>query len=178
MSYIDNSCKLCSSIELELLKRNYIIRGSLVYFIDSTQGTKDETIDWSHGKQLFELCQQKYEPLWIEGGNHCDLESYTQYMKHLKMFVTAIEKMPSNSAKIELGTGTSGLFEEPCTSSDRSDISGEIVNSGREKRRMSTGSRERPRKNTGRRERTRKSVDFCENIKDGGVEKPRKSIDR
>ncbi|KAF3329728.1 alpha/beta hydrolase domain-containing protein 17C-like protein [Carex littledalei] len=142
-------------------------------------GTDDDTIDWSHGKQLFELCHQKYEPLWIEGGNHCNLESYPQYIKHLKMFVTAIEKMPSNSAKIELGTGTSGLFEAPRTNSDRSDISREIVNSDRrEKRRMSTGCRERPRNNTGRRERTRKSVDFCENIKDGGVEKPRKSIDR
>lgn len=147
--------------------------------MDSTQGTNDDTVDWSHGKQLFELCQQKYEPLWIEGGSHCNLELYPQYMKHLKRFVTAMEKMPSNFAKIELDAGTSGLFEASRASFERSDISTKIISSDRrERRRMSTGCRERPRRSTDRKERTRKSVDFCENIGDGSVEKPRKSIDR
>jgi abhydrolase domain-containing protein 17 len=144
-----------------------------------TQGTNDDTVDWSHGKQLYELCQQKYEPLWIEGGNHCNLELYPQYIKHLKRFVTAIKKMPPNFAKIELSTGTSGLFEAPRTSSERLDTSMKIISSDRrERRRMSTGCRDRRRHSTDRRERMRKSVDFCENIRDGEVEKPRKSIDR
>ncbi|KAA8542197.1 hypothetical protein F0562_023349 [Nyssa sinensis] len=37
-------------------------------------GTSDDVVDCSHGKQLWELCQEKYEPLWLKGGNHCDLE--------------------------------------------------------------------------------------------------------
>ncbi|KAI9379604.1 hypothetical protein POPTR_017G117633v4 [Populus trichocarpa] len=31
-------------------------------------GTSDEVVDYSHGKQLWELCKEKYEPLWINGG--------------------------------------------------------------------------------------------------------------
>ncbi|XP_068643473.1 uncharacterized protein [Aristolochia californica] len=37
-------------------------------------GTADEVVDCSHGKQLWEHCKEKYEPLWIKGGNHCNLE--------------------------------------------------------------------------------------------------------
>ncbi|KAJ3707506.1 hypothetical protein LUZ61_011211 [Rhynchospora tenuis] len=142
-------------------------------------GKKDDTIDWSHGKQLYELCQQKYEPLWIEEGNHCDLELYPEYIKHLENFVKAIEMMPPDFAKTETSTGTLGLFEKPRTSSDRSDISRKVVSfDRRERRRMSTGYRERPRHSTDGRHRMRKSVDFSENSGDGVVNKPRKSIDR
>uniref|UniRef100_A0A7N0TJZ8 Serine aminopeptidase S33 domain-containing protein n=1 Tax=Kalanchoe fedtschenkoi TaxID=63787 RepID=A0A7N0TJZ8_KALFE len=55
-------------------------------------GTADEVVDWSHGKKLWELCQVRYEPLWIKGGNHCDLEVYPEYLKHLKKFVATIER--------------------------------------------------------------------------------------
>ncbi|KAF3647922.1 putative F-box/kelch-repeat protein-like [Capsicum annuum] len=55
-------------------------------------GTADDVVDFSHGKQLFDLCKQKYDPLWVEGGNHCDLELYPEYIKHLKKFISAIEK--------------------------------------------------------------------------------------
>ncbi|CAN4081656.1 unnamed protein product [Withania somnifera] len=54
-------------------------------------GTADDVVDFSHGKQLFDLCKQKYDPLWVEGGNHCDLELYPEYIKHLKKFISAIE---------------------------------------------------------------------------------------
>ncbi|GJN15886.1 hypothetical protein PR202_gb02831 [Eleusine coracana subsp. coracana] len=37
-------------------------------------GTNDDVVDCSHGKRLWELSQQKYEPLWIEGGDHSNLE--------------------------------------------------------------------------------------------------------
>ncbi|KAL6545648.1 hypothetical protein OROGR_009522 [Orobanche gracilis] len=59
-------------------------------------GTADDDVDYSHGKRLHELSQEKYEPLWIKGGNHCDLELYPEYIKHLKKFVSAVEKPPSN----------------------------------------------------------------------------------
>ncbi|KAJ8549968.1 hypothetical protein K7X08_033675 [Anisodus acutangulus] len=55
-------------------------------------GTADDVVDCSHGKQLFDLCKQKYDPLWVEGGNHCDLELYPEYIKHLKKFLSTIEK--------------------------------------------------------------------------------------
>ncbi|KAK9276703.1 hypothetical protein L1049_006239 [Liquidambar formosana] len=51
-------------------------------------GTDDEVVDCSHGKQLWELCKEKYEPLWIKGGNHCNLELYPEYLRHLKKFIS------------------------------------------------------------------------------------------
>ncbi|KAI8013392.1 Alpha/beta hydrolase domain-containing protein 17A [Camellia lanceoleosa] len=58
-------------------------------------GTSDEVVDCSHGKQLWELCKEKYEPLWLKGGNHCDLELYPDYIRHLKKFISTVEKSPS-----------------------------------------------------------------------------------
>lgn len=55
-------------------------------------GTADEVVDCSHGKQLWELCKEKYEPLWINGGGHCNLELYPEYIKHLKKFVLGLGK--------------------------------------------------------------------------------------
>ncbi|XP_006358060.1 alpha/beta hydrolase domain-containing protein 17B-like [Solanum tuberosum] len=55
-------------------------------------GTADEVVDCSHGKQLYELCKEKYEPLWINGGGHCNLELYPVYIKHLKKFVLGLGK--------------------------------------------------------------------------------------
>ncbi|XP_055803009.1 uncharacterized protein LOC129872156 [Solanum dulcamara] len=56
-------------------------------------GTADEVVDYSHGKQLWELCKEKYEPLWINGGGHCNLELYPEYIKHLKKFVLGLGKL-------------------------------------------------------------------------------------
>ncbi|CAI9112912.1 OLC1v1013421C2 [Oldenlandia corymbosa var. corymbosa] len=62
-------------------------------------GTADEVVDCSHGKQLWELCQQKYEPLWLKGGSHCNLELYPEYIRHLKKFVTYVEKPSTRNIK-------------------------------------------------------------------------------
>ncbi|XP_051117772.1 uncharacterized protein LOC127242323 [Andrographis paniculata] len=59
-------------------------------------GTADEVVDFSHGKQLWELCKEKYEPLWIKGGSHCDLELYPEYVRHLRKFVSTVERSPSH----------------------------------------------------------------------------------
>ncbi|KAG8662492.1 hypothetical protein MANES_01G112100v8 [Manihot esculenta] len=86
-------------------------------------GTADEVVDCSHGKQLWELCKEKYEPLWISGGGHCNLELYPEFIKHLKKFVLTIGKSktaPNGSKKttVELEnenkpseSGTSDTFE-------------------------------------------------------------------
>ncbi|CAN4088008.1 unnamed protein product [Withania somnifera] len=104
-------------------------------------GTSDEVVDCSHGKQLWELCQEKYEPLWLKGGTHCDLELYPEYIRHLKKFVSTVEKPPSQR----------NLSRK---SIDRPEQS-----------RKSTDCFEGPRKSTDRREKPRKSTDKPEKLK-------------
>ncbi|PKI69937.1 hypothetical protein CRG98_009812 [Punica granatum] len=60
-------------------------------------GTADEVVDCSHGKQLWELCKQKYDPVWISGGGHCNLELYPEYIKQLKKFVLSLNKTRTNT---------------------------------------------------------------------------------
>lgn len=57
------------------------------------QGTNDEIVDLSHGKRLWELSKDKYEPLWVKGGGHCNLETYPEYIKHLRKFINSMEKL-------------------------------------------------------------------------------------
>lgn len=133
-------------------------------------GTDDEVVDISHGKQLWELCREKYEPLWLKGGNHCNLELYPEYLIHLRKFISAIEKLPPRHSAKGLSPTTSSIEQ-------------------REKRRASTGQREKSRlKTEGRRysvsidqkEKSRKSVD--RNVKARNstdqLEKARNSFDR
>ncbi|KAH0871479.1 hypothetical protein HID58_078501 [Brassica napus] len=56
-------------------------------------GTKDEIVDFSHGKRLWELAKEKYDPLWVKGGGHCNLETYPEYIKHLRKYINAMEKL-------------------------------------------------------------------------------------
>ncbi|PRQ40539.1 putative serine aminopeptidase, S33, alpha/Beta hydrolase [Rosa chinensis] len=65
-------------------------------------GTEDDVVDISHGKQLWELSKDKYEPLWLKGGNHCNLELYPEYLRHLRKFISAIEKLPRHRNLTEL----------------------------------------------------------------------------
>ncbi|KMT18573.1 hypothetical protein BVRB_2g027060 [Beta vulgaris subsp. vulgaris] len=60
-------------------------------------GTSDEVVDSSHGKQLYELCKEKYEPLWLSGGGHCNLELYPEYIRHLKKYVSFLNKLKASS---------------------------------------------------------------------------------
>ncbi|XWS47852.1 hypothetical protein CRYUN_Cryun13aG0020800 [Craigia yunnanensis] len=98
--------------------------------------------------QLWELCQEKYEPLWVKGGNHCDLELYPEYARHLKKFISTVEKSPSrrndsrkSTGGIEQSRKNTDCFEAP-RSIDQSD-----------KARKSTDSRDKPRKCTYRPEK-------------------------
>ncbi|GMI88497.1 hypothetical protein like AT2G24320 [Hibiscus trionum] len=56
-------------------------------------GTNDDVVDWSHGKRLWELSKEKYSPLWIKGGGHCDLETFPEYFKYLRKFINEMEKI-------------------------------------------------------------------------------------
>ncbi|CAN6448101.1 unnamed protein product [Victoria cruziana] len=56
-------------------------------------GTQDDIVDFSHGKRLWELAKEKYDPLWIKGGGHCNLETFPEYIRHLRKFIHAMEKL-------------------------------------------------------------------------------------
>ncbi|XP_039054887.1 alpha/beta hydrolase domain-containing protein 17B-like [Hibiscus syriacus] len=56
-------------------------------------GTDDDIFDWSHGKRLWELAKEKFDPLWVEGGGHCNLETFPEYIRHVRKFVQAMEKI-------------------------------------------------------------------------------------
>ncbi|KAF8378181.1 hypothetical protein HHK36_029518 [Tetracentron sinense] len=156
-------------------------------------GTSDEVVDCSHGKQLWELCKEKYEPLWLKGGNHCDLELYPEYIRHLKKFVSTVEKSPSqrNSSRrstdrFEQSRRSTDCFEAPRKSTDR-----------REKPRQSTDRPEKMKSHESKSnnvdkleklrisfdqmERSRRSVDWQEKSRrsiDHQLERARKSVDR
>ncbi|XP_077253088.1 uncharacterized protein LOC143892383 [Tasmannia lanceolata] len=155
-------------------------------------GTSDEVVDCSHGKQLWDLCKEKYEPLWINGGNHCDLELYPEYIRHLKKFILMVEKSPSHrhsfrrsTDRLEPSRRSTDCFETSRRSTDR-----------REKPRPSTDKNEKLRTNDHRAnnvdkleklrisfdqmEKSRRSVDCHEKSRKSTdqQERARKSVDR
>lgn len=146
-------------------------------------------MDCSHGKQLWELCKEKYEPLWINGGSHCNLELYPNYIRHLKKFISTVEKLPTaktesaESSKFSEAPQMSSatILDFPRKSSDRKQKSRPSTDR-KEKPRRSTDQKEKPRSSTDKKEKSRKSVDRSDKAIDGEdqrmIDKPRKSIDR
>ncbi|CAM8894114.1 unnamed protein product [Rhodiola kirilowii] len=55
-------------------------------------GTEDEVVHWLHGKGLWKRAREPYEPLWIKGGGHCNLELYPDYIRHLCKFIQEMEE--------------------------------------------------------------------------------------
>ncbi|XP_039010452.1 alpha/beta hydrolase domain-containing protein 17B-like [Hibiscus syriacus] len=66
--------------------------GAVNFQVLVIHGTADEVVDSSHGKQLWELCKHRYDPLWVNGGGHCNLELYPEFIRHLKKFVLSLNK--------------------------------------------------------------------------------------
>lgn len=62
-------------------------------------GTEDEVVTWLHGKELWKLSREAYEPLWVAGGGHCNLEFYPEYFQHLFKFVQEMEKFPTKNKR-------------------------------------------------------------------------------
>ncbi|CAI0418494.1 unnamed protein product [Linum tenue] len=56
-------------------------------------GTEDDVVNWLHGDGLWKLAREPYEPLWIKGGGHCNLELYPDYIRHLCRFIHEMENM-------------------------------------------------------------------------------------
>ncbi|KAH1200196.1 Alpha/beta hydrolase domain-containing protein 17C [Glycine max] len=149
-------------------------------------GTDDDVVDYSHGKQLWEHCKQKYEPLWIKGGNHCNLELYPQYIKHLKKFITAIETSSLQKTgsgpvpdQLDRPRSSTDFREKPRLSMDlRENLRRSI--DFKEKPRTSTNHKETSRAGPDKKDKSRKSVDRSEKAYIGAEipEKARNSIDR
>ncbi|GLT52451.1 hypothetical protein SLA2020_257920 [Shorea laevis] len=74
------------------------------FWFDIYKGTADDVVDCSHGWQLSELCKQKYPPLWIDGGGHCNLELFPEFMPHLKKFVSSLGKSKAAANDSEMTT--------------------------------------------------------------------------
>ncbi|KAH0436078.1 hypothetical protein IEQ34_026485 [Dendrobium chrysotoxum] len=147
-------------------------------------GTADEVVDWSHGKRLWELCKEKYEPLWIKGGRHCNLELYPEYIRHLKKFISAIERTPYVRNE---STDTTAVSDPPRVSSDQlepvrssTDWRDKSMPSDYEKPRQSTDVREKSRVSTDRREKAGRNIDRPDKGRNSmdQPDKPRNSIDR
>ncbi|TMW92445.1 hypothetical protein EJD97_013027 [Solanum chilense] len=56
-------------------------------------GTEDDVVSWLHGNGLWKMSRDPYEPLWIKGGGHCNLELYPDYIRHLCRFIQEMECM-------------------------------------------------------------------------------------
>uniref|UniRef100_A0A0E0LDQ8 Serine aminopeptidase S33 domain-containing protein n=1 Tax=Oryza punctata TaxID=4537 RepID=A0A0E0LDQ8_ORYPU len=145
-------------------------------------GTADEVVDCSHGRALWELSKIKYEPLWVKGGNHCNLELYPEYIKHLKKFVTAIEKLPPTKDESSGSSDPSDPSEIGSESMQSSRKSTDVKDKSRSSidHRHSVDRREKPRGSIDRREKSRKSIDHPDKPRASvdQPDRPRRSIDR
>ncbi|KAJ6834424.1 protein ABHD17B-like isoform X1 [Iris pallida] len=150
-------------------------------------GTDDDVVDCSHGKRLWELSKVKYEPLWIKGGNHNNLELYPDYIRHLRRFVSTIQKSPTTKTE---PSENSKLSESPRTSSaEILDFSRKNTEQNRTsksnpnrkaKARRSTEQKEKPTVSADKKDKSRKSIGRSDKAKDGEaqLEKPRANIDK
>uniref|UniRef100_A0A7N0T5D7 Serine aminopeptidase S33 domain-containing protein n=1 Tax=Kalanchoe fedtschenkoi TaxID=63787 RepID=A0A7N0T5D7_KALFE len=155
-------------------------------------GTEDEVVDWSHGKQLWDLCKEKYEPLWIKGGSHCNLELYPEYLRHLKKFISAVEKVQSHKTEASSreetdqpkeSSSSEPLEEKMKPSTSRTEKFKARHSTGQRdtKPRLSFDSKEKPRSSTEKKEKARKSCEQCPSkgrLSTYQPEKARNSFDR
>ncbi|KAF9689614.1 hypothetical protein SADUNF_Sadunf01G0110700 [Salix dunnii] len=58
-----------------------------------SKGTEDDVVNWLHGDGLWKMAKEPYEPLWIKGGGHCNLELYPDYIRHLCRFIHEMENI-------------------------------------------------------------------------------------
>ncbi|KAF1859931.1 hypothetical protein Lal_00028114, partial [Lupinus albus] len=128
-------------------------------------GTSDEVVDWSHGKQLWELCKEKYEPLWLIGVS----DPRFSFRRSIDQF-----DQPRMSTDIfEVSRKSTDCGEKPRHSTDKSEklkTSSNNVDKV-EKQRMSFDHKEMFRRSVDCQEKSRKSADHR-------PENARKSVDR
>ncbi|KAI3756274.1 hypothetical protein L1987_56093 [Smallanthus sonchifolius] len=79
-------CTLCFDIYKNVNKIRKVKCPTLVI-----HGTEDDVVNWLHGNGLWKMAKDPYEPLWIKGGGHCNLELYPDYIRHLCRFIYEME---------------------------------------------------------------------------------------
>jgi abhydrolase domain-containing protein 17 len=121
-------------------------------------------VDCSHGKQLHELCKEKYAPLWLTGGGHCNLELYPDYVRHLKKFISHVGKRASKTTpKNNLPDGNGCI--EIVESSERKKQKKELVAKKPEASRNSLDSRVAKTKPSDLQDKPRMSSDDIEKFR-------------
>ncbi|KAI4311548.1 hypothetical protein MLD38_036434 [Melastoma candidum] len=60
-------------------------------------GTEDDVVNWLHGHGLWKKAKEPYDPLWIKGGGHCNLELYPDYIRHVCKFVREMESITTET---------------------------------------------------------------------------------
>ncbi|KVH90189.1 hypothetical protein Ccrd_007809, partial [Cynara cardunculus var. scolymus] len=92
------NCRFCFDIYKNVNKIRKVKCPTLVI-----HGTEDDVVNWLHGNGLWKMAQDPYEPLWIKGGGHCNLELYPDYIRHLYKFICEMETMTTKTrlAKIK-----------------------------------------------------------------------------
>ena len=117
------------------------------------------------------------------------MELFPDYIRHLKEFISAIDKSPatktdsSDSSKLsEAPQQSSAVILDFSRKSTDQKQKSRLSTDREEKPRRSTDQKERPRNSTDKKDKSRKSVDHPDKANDGEdskpPEKPRKSIDR
>ncbi|XP_071708453.1 uncharacterized protein [Rutidosis leptorrhynchoides] len=86
------NCRFCFDIYKNVNKIRKVKSPTLVI-----HGTEDDVVDWLHGNRLWKLSKDPYEPLWIKGGAHCNLEAYPDYIRHLYNFIYDMETMTTKT---------------------------------------------------------------------------------
>ncbi|KAL8196334.1 hypothetical protein R6Q57_025334 [Mikania cordata] len=85
-------CTLCFDIYKNVNKIRKVKCPTLVI-----HGTEDDVVNWLHGNGLWKMAKDPYEPLWIKGGGHCNLELYPDYIRHLCRFVYEMETITTKT---------------------------------------------------------------------------------
>ncbi|KAI3687625.1 hypothetical protein L1987_81325 [Smallanthus sonchifolius] len=92
------NCSFCFDIYKNVNKVRKVKCPTLVI-----HGTEDDVVNWLHGNRLWKLAKDPYEPLWVKGGGHCNLELDPDYIRHLYKFIYDMETMTTKTqlAKIK-----------------------------------------------------------------------------
>ncbi|KAJ0594237.1 putative serine aminopeptidase, S33, alpha/Beta hydrolase [Helianthus annuus] len=85
-------CTLCFDIYKNVNKIRKVKCPTLVI-----HGTEDEVVNLLHGNGLWKMAKDAYEPLWIKGGGHCNLELYPEYIRHLCRFIHEMETITTKT---------------------------------------------------------------------------------
>ncbi|KAE8667672.1 Alpha/beta hydrolase domain-containing protein 17C [Hibiscus syriacus] len=151
-------------------------------------GTEDEVVSFSHGKRLWELCKEKYEPLWLKGGNHCNLELYPEYLRTLRKFISVIVKLqcPCNTSDLKSKDQSDQTPNNADQNNEKSKRNTDYKDKGRpsfgkrEKYRLNTDSRDKARAIIDKREKSMRSIDWHMKTRNNTdhSEKTRNSFDR